>query len=100
MLTRAHARSLVDQQVVGFVDEHTRDAGEIVQGPQMSMRGAINDVDPVRARVGDVEPSCPRINVSMVEAWLLAGRKRDEVDSLERHRQPLAPASTSCRHQA
>ena len=100
MLTRAHARSLVDQQVVGFVDEHTCDAGKIVQGSQVSVRGAVDDVDTVRAGVGDVEPACPRIDVGVVEAWLFTGRKRDEVDSLERHRQPLAPASTSCRHQA
>ena len=88
-----------EQEIVRRIDQDAGDPGEVRQRPQVPLVGAVDDVDPIRAGVGDVDAALRRVDVCVVEARTPAGRQRDEPDRFERH-QPTLPLSTSWRHQA
>jgi hypothetical protein len=82
-----------------FVDNHTGDTGQLRRkGVQVAAHLAVEYLDPVGARVGDVHPPPTHKDIGVIEARFVTLRDLDEAGATEAH--ALSPLPTSCLHQA
>ena len=82
-----------------LVDQDSCNAWQVAKRVRVGEALAIEHVDAVGARVGDVHQPVRPVDVCVVAPWLLAGRDRNEADPGQCHAVVL-PAATSFWHQA
>src|SRR5439155_3173431 len=91
-----------EEQVLLLIDQDAGDAGQFRRKRvQVGTGVAVEYLDPVGARVGNVEPPALPVDVGVVEAGVRPGRDRDEADPGETHlscfRRRLRPRSCTKR---